>query len=88
MAIGSVETIMAASPITGMESPIARRSAIQPSMTDISSFRHSSTVAPAAQTPSSSGTSPKTGNVSSISLYSALSRAAWMYSANVTAPYP
>jgi hypothetical protein len=26
--------------------------------------------------------------VSSISLYSALSRAAWMYSANVTAPYP
>jgi len=69
--------------IGGIVSPILSLKAIQPSMTEISSLRHSSTVFPDAQTPSSSGTSPNMGSGSSMTLYSALSRAAMIYSANI-----
>jgi hypothetical protein len=40
-------------PIGGIESPIRNRKAIQPSITEINSLRHSSTVLPVAHTPSS-----------------------------------
>jgi hypothetical protein len=69
--------------IDGIVSPILSLKAIQPSMTEMSSLRHSSTVFPDAQTPSSSGTSPNMGSGSSMTLYSALSRAAMIYSANI-----
>ena len=69
--------------IGGIVSPILSLKAIQPSMTEMSSLRHSSTVFPDAQTPSSSGTSANMGSGSSMTLYSALSRAAMIYSANI-----
>ncbi len=74
--------------IGGMGSPHIKRAAIHSSRTSISSLRASSMLRPVAHTPSSSGTSAKQGSSPlSMSLYCARSRAAWMYSVNISRSY-
>lgn len=59
---GSTDAIIVWPPIGGMDRPIRSRRAIQPSMTEMSSLRASSTVLPVAQAPGSSGTETKIGS--------------------------
>ena len=78
------ETPILCSPIGGIGSPLWSLATIHSSVTSISSFLHSSTVFPEAQTPGSSGTEAKYGSSSSITLYSALESAVSTYSENMS----
>lgn len=87
MLTGSVDAVIVWPPIDGIDRPIRSLRAIQPSITEMSSFLASSMVLPVAHAPGSSGTETKIGSSSSMVLYTALSKAASIYSENISRFY-
>jgi hypothetical protein len=84
MLTGSLDAVIVWLPSCGIDRPIRSLKAIQPSITEISSLRAYSMVLPVAHAPGSSGTETKIGSSSSMVLYTALSKAASMYSENIS----